>query len=764
MKKILLPVLGAFALILGACANPGPDPVPPGTTYTITFKNYDGTVLDEVTVEHGGVAIYEGETPTREAERERERFVWTGWDGSLANIRENKTLTATYDKEYYIRFVNVPRPYETVLEGEGEEAEWVLPNTLPTFDDSDIVYEGWFRGNDRVSFEDEEKLVPLTIEINELDQWELQGWSYLNEDEEYENLRSSTTASQTGAVDLFPCYREDAKDEPERIDGVLEAKFINYDYDEQLDNYLYRDGVNTNNEEQFAVYGGETPTRPDDKTNSYVWLGWYVEGDTEETLVDLTSYVVEDDVVFVAKYNAIPLGETVDTFTVTFVNYDDTVLFVDEVNEGATAVYEGETPTRPDDDEYTYTFSGWDKTLTNVQSSFTTKATYTSTPIDTPVTGGPMVVYGPDYSVEDGLLLTLNTNQTDPNIASEYYAMGITLEQGDTFKLFDSALNADIEIDDYRNDLNDSADSGSAFYTGDVTLEGNVITVQNAGEYQVYLKTYVENDWIELWIPAITSTPDPNPPVSTADYYIVGEGSFNGTNEPWTVEGGIALEPNVNALSGVEYMSTGTALEEGDIWKIYDASNETYVTMNEIDASNTCAFGPVKDMEQVTDADNNVNYQVNVTGSYDIYYTIYNDSTSTPDGMWYKLYVKAVTTYVPPVGQAENYVVGSGSFVSEEWSVAGGVALDDISDILDGKQHHASITFEVGDQFKICSADGSNWYNNNVWENGEGSAFASGAMEVSDDGNILVNEAGTYDIYFKIYNSGYVSTWIALAA
>ena len=88
MKKILLPILGAFALILGACSNPGPDPIPPGTTYTVTFKNYDGTVLDEVTVEHGGVAIYEGETPTREAERERERFVWTGWD-SLRHMMKN---------------------------------------------------------------------------------------------------------------------------------------------------------------------------------------------------------------------------------------------------------------------------------------------------------------------------------------------------------------------------------------------------------------------------------------------------------------------------------------------------------------------------------------------------------------------------------------------------------------------------------------------------------------------------------------------------
>jgi uncharacterized repeat protein (TIGR02543 family) len=66
-------------------------------------------------------------------------------------------------------------------------------------------------------------------------------------------------------------------------------------------------------------------------------------------------------------------------YTITFKNYDDSVLSTQTVNQGSTVVYSGPTPTRPSTSQYTYTFTGWDRTLTNITSSFTTKAEFTST-------------------------------------------------------------------------------------------------------------------------------------------------------------------------------------------------------------------------------------------------------------------------------------------------------------------------------------------------------------------------------------------------
>ena len=47
------------------------------------------------------------------------------------------------------------------------------------------------------------------------------------------------------------------------------------------------------------------------------------------------------------------------TYTITWANYDGTVLEIDTVTEGDTPTYDGATPAKDADSQYTYTFTGW---------------------------------------------------------------------------------------------------------------------------------------------------------------------------------------------------------------------------------------------------------------------------------------------------------------------------------------------------------------------------------------------------------------------
>ena len=65
-------------------------------------------------------------------------------------------------------------------------------------------------------------------------------------------------------------------------------------------------------------------------------------------------------------------------YRVVFQNFDGTVLEEKDVLEGSKAIYSGVTPTKDEDDEFTYEFQGWDKEeeLNVVKSDVTTKAVF----------------------------------------------------------------------------------------------------------------------------------------------------------------------------------------------------------------------------------------------------------------------------------------------------------------------------------------------------------------------------------------------------
>ncbi len=59
-------------------------------TFTVTFKDHDGTVLKEETVEYDKAA-------TAPADPSREGYTFIGWDASFDNVKEDITITALYE-------------------------------------------------------------------------------------------------------------------------------------------------------------------------------------------------------------------------------------------------------------------------------------------------------------------------------------------------------------------------------------------------------------------------------------------------------------------------------------------------------------------------------------------------------------------------------------------------------------------------------------------------------------------------------------------
>ncbi len=97
----------------------------------------------------------------------------------------------------------------------------------------------------------------------------------------------------------------------------------------------------------------------------YKFDGWYTADGIKLTSV---SGLKASDTVY---------AQWIDLFTVTFKNWDGTVLKTQEVVPGAAATAP-QDPTRVADSDYEYDFAGWDVAFTNVNSDLTVTATYNS--------------------------------------------------------------------------------------------------------------------------------------------------------------------------------------------------------------------------------------------------------------------------------------------------------------------------------------------------------------------------------------------------
>lgn len=154
----------------------------------------------------------------------------------------------------------------------------------------------------------------------------------------------------------FVMWNDQNTENPRVIDPTADASFVaTFAIDVYTIIFKNEDGTVLESKSieynQPVAYTGQTPTKAPTAQYTYTFAGW------NNNIVSPAT----GDAIYTAKFTS-----TVNKYTITFKNYDGTVLQSSEVEYGQTPAYIGTTPTKSPDAENTYTFTGWDKALSIV--------------------------------------------------------------------------------------------------------------------------------------------------------------------------------------------------------------------------------------------------------------------------------------------------------------------------------------------------------------------------------------------------------------
>ena len=346
--------------------------------YTVTWKDYDGTVLElDESVEYGTTPSFDGENPTREKDAQY-TYTFSGWNPTVDSVTGNVEYVAQYSttiNKYTVTWKNYDG---TVLETDTE----VPYGTIPTYNGNTPTKET--DAQYTYAFDDWDKTISAvmgditytaryTSLVNKYTvTWKNYDGTVLETDEnvDYGTLPTynGTTPTRERAEYTYTFIGWD-----KTISEVTGNVIYTAQYSQETSKFIVvwknYDGTVLKTEtdllyQAMPEYVGQTPTREKDAQYTYTFNGW-----------SPTISQISDDIVYTAQYST-----TLNKYTVTWKNYDGTVLETDtEVPYGTIPSYNGNTPTKEKDAQYTYSFNGWDKTVGSVVGDITYTARYNNT-------------------------------------------------------------------------------------------------------------------------------------------------------------------------------------------------------------------------------------------------------------------------------------------------------------------------------------------------------------------------------------------------
>jgi len=331
--------------------------------YTITFVNYDDSVISSQVYDYGSIVTQPNATRSATAQY---TYTFSGWDKVVKDVTGNATYKATYSSvvnEYKVTWVVDGVSTEETYKY-GETPSFKGNTSKPADNTYTYEFDDWDKEVSMVTGD-----VTYTAKFNPIYiEYEIK---FVDDDDtlissgKYHYGDKVTLPSDPSkAVTAKYTYTFSGWDK--EVVDVVENATYKATYSSVVNEYKVTwvvDGVST--EETYKY--GETPSfkvntsKPADNTYTYEFDDW-----------DKEVSMVTGDVTYTAKYKA-----TYIEYEVKFVDEDGSFISSEKYHYGDkvnASIY----PVKDKTAQYTYTFSGWDKEVTVVTGNVTYTATYTA--------------------------------------------------------------------------------------------------------------------------------------------------------------------------------------------------------------------------------------------------------------------------------------------------------------------------------------------------------------------------------------------------
>ena len=365
--------------------------------YTITFQDNDGAIIDQVEYAYGSMPSH---TDPAKPSNGIYSYTFTGWVPELTPVTGNATYTAQYDT-LKTSSGECEDIHEIWLQtGQDGLGEIVSDNGLWGYHvNSGATIHGTNYDFLRTPAKDLSNMSSITLSFShvhsDISTQDLTLWVCADfkdrEDDEWQkltipryktaviNVKKQYVGENTvfgfsyGGASVSYAYWSIKN---LQLDAICEGstppqptyytiRFLNWD-GTVLQSSQVEEG-------DMPAYDGTTPVRPEDEQYTYLFDGW------SPTIVAATA-----DADYTATYTVTTKPQPT-YYTIRFLNWDGTVLQSSQVEEGDMPAYDGTTPVRPEDEQYTYLFDGWSPTIVAATADADYIATYTAT--EKPVSG-----------------------------------------------------------------------------------------------------------------------------------------------------------------------------------------------------------------------------------------------------------------------------------------------------------------------------------------------------------------------------------------